>query len=141
MTKMTIDEIKKHLGEHGVKASLPRVKIYEYLNTHRSHPTIDEIYNALSDELITLSKTTVYNTLDLFVKQDLAIQVLIEDNEARYDADTTHHGHFKCITCQKVYDFNFDLSSEKIPSLEGFELHDYHTYIRGICKSCQSDLH
>lgn len=141
MTKMTIDEIKKHLGDHGVKASLPRVKIYEYLNTHRSHPTIDEIYNALSDELITLSKTTVYNTLDLFVKQHLAMQVLIEDNEARYDADTSHHGHFKCIKCQKVYDFNYDLSTEKIPSLKGFDLQDYHTYIRGICKTCQTDIH
>lgn len=141
MTKMSIDEIKKHLGDHGVKASLPRVKIYEYLDTHRSHPTIDEIYNALSDELITLSKTTVYNTLDLFVKQNLAIQVLIEDNEARYDADTSHHGHFKCTKCQKVYDFNYDLSSESIPSLEGFDLQDYHTYIRGICKTCLSKLH
>lgn len=141
MTKMTIDEIKKHLGNHGVKASLPRVKIYEYLNTHRSHPTIDEIYNALSDELITLSKTTVYNTLDLFVKHKLAIQVLIEDNEARYDADTSHHGHFKCMRCQTVYDFVYDLSTADIPSLEGFQFDDYHTYIRGICNKCTENLH
>lgn len=141
MTNMSIDTIKKHLGDHGVKASLPRVKIYEYLNTHRSHPTVDEIYNALSDELITLSKTTVYNTLDLFVKHELAVQVLIEDNEARYDADTSNHGHFKCTTCQTVYDFNYDLSSTNIPSLEGFILEDYHTYIRGICKKCKDNLH
>jgi len=141
MTKMTIDSIKKHLGEHGVKASLPRVKIYEYLNTHRSHPTIDEIYNALSDELITLSKTTVYNTLDLFVKNNLAVQVLIEDNEARYDADTSNHGHFKCNKCQTVYDFNYDLSGKDIPCLEGFQLEDYHTYIRGICKKCNENIH
>jgi Fe2+ or Zn2+ uptake regulation protein len=141
MTEMSITDIKKHLGDHGVKASLPRVKIYEYLNTHRSHPTVDEIYNALSDELITLSKTTVYNTLDLFVKHHLAVQVLIEDNEARYDADTSHHGHFKCTTCETVYDFNYDLSSADIPSLEGFKLVDYHTYIRGICNKCQEKLH
>lgn len=141
MTNMTIDSIKKHLGDHGVKASLPRVKIYEYLNTHRSHPTVDEIYNALSDELITLSKTTVYNTLDLFVKHALAIQVLIEDNEARYDADTSNHGHFKCTSCEKVYDFNYDLSTANIPTLEGFEMEDYHTYIRGICKKCKENVH
>lgn len=141
MTNMSISDIKKHLGDHGVKASLPRVKIYEYLNTHRSHPTVDEIYNALSDELITLSKTTVYNTLDLFVKQQLAIQVLIEDNEARYDADTSNHGHFKCTKCEKVYDFTYDLSTAEIPSLNGFTLVDYHTYIRGVCKNCQENIH
>lgn len=141
MTKMSVDEIKKHLGDHGVKASLPRVKIYEYLNTHRTHPTVDEIFNALSDELITLSKTTVYNTLDLFVKHHLAVQVLIEDNEARYDADTSHHGHFKCTKCQTVYDFDFDLSSTSIPTLEGHRLDDYHTYIRGVCKKCLENIH
>lgn len=141
MIKMSTDDIKKHLGNHGVKASLPRVKIYAYLNTHRSHPTVDEIYNALSDELITLSKTTVYNTLDLFVKHQLAVQVLIEDNEARYDADTSNHGHFKCTQCQTVYDFNYDLASDNIPCLEGFTLVDYHTYIRGICKNCKDAIH
>lgn len=141
MIHMSIDEIKSHLGNHNVKASLPRVKIYEYLNTHRSHPTIDEIYNALSDELITLSKTTVYNTLDLFVKNELAVQVLIEDNETRYDADMSNHGHFKCMMCQTVYDFNYDLSTTNIKSLDGFKLIDYHTYIRGICKNCQENIH
>lgn len=140
MTMSTID-IKKHLAEHGVKASLPRVKIYEYLNTFRSHPTVDEIYNALSDELITLSKTTVYNTLDLFVKHKLAVQVLIEDNEARYDSDTSNHGHFKCIKCQMVYDFNYDLSSSDIHSLKGFTLEEYHTYIKGVCDKCNADVH
>jgi Fe2+ or Zn2+ uptake regulation protein len=138
---MSIDSIKKHLGDHGVKASLPRVKIYEYLNTHKSHPTVDEIYNALSDELITLSKTTVYNTLDLFVKHHLAVQVLIEDNEARYDADTSNHGHFKCVKCHTVYDFDYDLSTSDIPSLEGFHLEEYHTYIRGVCKNCSNTVH
>jgi len=141
MNHMSIDEIKVHLSEHGVKASLPRVKIYEYLNTFRSHPTVDEIYNALSDELITLSKTTVYNTLDLFVKHKLAVQVLIEDNEARYDSDTSNHGHFKCIKCQTVYDFNYDLSTADIPTLEGFTLDEYHTYIKGVCKECAGDVH
>ena len=139
--KMSVDQIKKHLAEHGVKASLPRVKIYEYLNTYRSHPTVDEIYNALSDELITLSKTTVYNTLDLFVKNNLAIQVLIEDNEARYDSDTSNHGHFKCIKCNTVYDFNYDLAASNIPSLEGFTLEEYHTYIKGVCNKCNGDIH
>jgi len=141
MKNMSVEAIKNHLGDHGVKASLPRVKIYDYLYTHRNHPTVDEIYHALSDELVTLSKTTVYNTLDLFVKHKLAIQVLIEDNEARYDADTSNHGHFKCIQCGQVYDFKFDLSGVDIPELSGFETLDYHTYMRGVCKHCKGKVH
>lgn len=141
MEKMSVETIKNHLGEHGVKASLPRVKIYDYLQQHKNHPTVDEIFHALSDELVTLSKTTVYNTLDLFVKQSLVTQILIEDNETRYDANTSNHGHFKCLKCQKVYDFEFDLSNVNIPELSGFETIDYHTYIRGVCDQCHQKVH
>jgi Fur family transcriptional regulator, peroxide stress response regulator len=137
---MTINDIKDHLRIHGVKPSLPRIKIFEYLIKYKSHPTVDEIYNALSSELITLSKTTVYNTLDLFLKNHIAIPILIEDNETRYDADISNHGHFKCTKCNQVYDFDYDLSSHNIRDLAGFELKEYHTYIKGICKHCTTDL-
>lgn len=141
MNRMSIEAIKAHLSNHGVKASLPRVKIYDYLNQYRNHPTVDEIYHALSDELVTLSKTTVYNTLDLFVKNNLVIQVLIEDNETRYDADVSNHGHFKCLKCEKVYDFPFDFASVSIPELSGFDTRDYHAYLRGVCPSCKENKH
>ncbi len=137
MTTMTVNEIKKHFTTHSIKASLPRVKIFEYLIKHRSHPTIDEIFSSLSEELITLSKTTVYNTLDLFVKNKIAIQILIEDNEVRYDADVSNHGHFKCSECGSVFDFKYDLAEHNIPNLEGFDFVEYHTYIKGICKKCK----
>jgi len=90
MSKMTVPEIKKHLANHNIRASLPRVKIYDYLVTYESHPTVDEIYNALVDELVTLSKTTVYNTMDLFAENNVVIELLIEKNEIRYDADIMH---------------------------------------------------
>lgn len=140
MKRMSVESIKNHLGEHGVKASLPRVKIYDYLQQNKTHPTVDEIFHSLSDELITLSKTTVYNTLDLFVKHSLVTQVLIEDNETRYDANTSNHGHFKCLKCQRVYDFEFDLSKANISELSAFEIKDYHTYIRGICDQCHKKI-
>lgn len=133
---MSIAEIKEHLIKHGVKPSLPRIKIFEYLISYKSHPTADEIYNALASELITLSKTTVYNTLDLFVKSKITIPILIEDNETRFDANTSNHGHFKCLRCNKVYDFDYDLSDHNIKELAGFEPREFHTYIKGVCKKC-----
>ena len=138
MSKMSVNEIKEYLAHHNIKASLPRVKIFEYLITYKTHPTVDEIYNILGTELITLSKTTVYNTLNLFVKNNVAIELLIEDNEIRYDADVSNHGHFKCTVCNKVYDFYYDLSEYNISSLEGFVPIEYHTYIKGICNKCNN---
>lgn len=137
---MSVAEIKSRLQQHGVKPSLPRIKIYEYLDTYRSHPTVDEIYSALAPELITLSKTTVYNTVDLFAEHRLVTQILIEDKEARYDARTDNHGHFKCTECGSVYDFDFDLADSEIPGLRDFEISEYHTYLKGICKQCRDTM-
>ncbi len=51
-----------------------------------------------------LSKTTVYNTLKLFVAKGIVQELTIEEKEVRYDADTKPHAHFKCIECGNVYD-------------------------------------
>ncbi|MEA1974971.1 MAG: Fur family transcriptional regulator [Bacillota bacterium] len=136
MKNMSSNEIKKYLSDNNIKPSLPRVKIFEYLIQYKSHPTVDEIYIALVDELVTLSKTTVYNTLNLFLKNNIINQILIEENETRYDADMKIHGHFKCNKCGKVYDFDYDLSKIKISDLYEFTFTEYHTYIKGICKNC-----
>lgn len=141
MIEMSFESIRKHLTDHGVKASLPRVKIYEYLIQHRVHPTVDDIYNSLNEELLTLSKTTVYNTLNLFVKNHIVTQVLIEDNEVRYDADMSNHGHFKCKVCEKVFDFEYDISEYPIKGLAGFHGEEYHTYVKGTCNKCTKKTH
>ncbi|MGV8145414.1 MAG: Fur family transcriptional regulator [Alkaliphilus sp.] len=136
MISMNAETIKKFLINNGVKPSLQRIKIYEYLISQKSHPTVDEIFVALAPALMTLSKTTVYNTLSLFVKKNIVASILVEENETRYDSNLTNHGHFKCIKCQKVYDFSCDLSKHNIDDLCGCVLTEYHAYIKGICKNC-----
>ena len=42
----------------------------------------------------------------------------------------------KKLNIDKVYDFKYDLADISIKELEGFSLIEYHTYIKGICKSC-----
>ena len=56
------------LVKYGIHPSVQRIAIMDYLIKHRTHPTVDEVYTALSDEIPTLSKTTVYNTLKLFAE-------------------------------------------------------------------------
>ena len=47
------------LVKYGIKPSVQRIAIMDYLMTHRTHPTADEVYMALCDSIPTLSKTTV----------------------------------------------------------------------------------
>ena len=64
-----------YLLSYNIKPSVQRIAIMDYLLTHKTHPCIDEIYMALCDDIPTLSKTTVYNTLKLFVEHGAALMV------------------------------------------------------------------
>lgn len=136
MNLVNAEAVKKILQNNGVKPSLQRIKIYEFLTTQKSHPTVDEIFVSLAPELMTLSKTTVYNTLNLFVEKKIVTSILVEENEIRYDSNITNHGHFKCIKCKKIYDFNYDLSKHTIAELSDCTITEYHAYIKGICNKC-----
>ncbi|MCD4789818.1 MAG: transcriptional repressor [Bacteroidales bacterium] len=134
---MKIEDIAEYLKNNGIKPSYQRVRVFEYLIKNKNHPTVDMVFRALVGEIPTLSKTTVYNTLKLFAEKNIVIVINIEDNEIRYDADTSVHGHFKCEKCGKVYDFQFDEENLNIKTIEGFDFRQTHLYIKGICKNCK----
>jgi Fe2+ or Zn2+ uptake regulation protein len=131
-----IKNVGEYLKSHGIKPSYQRIKIFEYLIKHCNHPTVDMIYRELVPNIPTLSKTTVYNTLNLFINKKIASVIIIEENETRYDANTMIHGHFKCRVCSTVYDLEIDLAKIKIPMLDQHQVMEYHFCFKGICKNC-----
>ena len=129
----------EYLKNHGIKPSYQRMKIFDYLVMNKTHPTVDEIYKALLPELPTLSKTTIYNTLGLFIEKKVAKVITIDENETRYDADISVHGHFKCNHCERIYDFEADVSKSIFPNLDGFVIEEKHLYLKGVCKTCNTN--
>lgn len=126
-----------YLSDYGIKPSQQRLAIMDYLIANRVHPAADDIFNALSVSMPTLSRTTVYNTLRLFVDQG-AVQVLgIDDKNVRFDIDTTNHAHFKCLDCGCVYDV--PVKNIEAITLEGIgelKITETHLYYKGYCKKC-----
>lgn len=133
-----VENIGQYLVSKTIRPSLQRIKILEYLLKKRNHPTVEMIYNDLIVEMPTLSKTTIYNTLKLFIEKSVVIVINIEDNETRYDADTSVHGHFKCVKCDGVFDFSVKPESLIFAGIEGFSIDEYHVYLKGMCRVCKS---
>ena len=131
-----INNISSYLQENKIKPSFQRIKVYEYLLEKKNHPTVDMIFKTLVNEIPTLSKTTIYNTLKLFVDQKIVSIVNIEDNETKYDADISTHGHFKCKKCGEVYDFDYDNSQLIFKNIKNFKIEKTHVYLNGICANC-----
>jgi len=128
--------IAEKLKEKNIKPSYQRMKIYEYLAREKNHPTVEQIFQYLVKEMPTLSKATVYNTMDIFRNAGLVRVVTIENNEARYDSEVSIHGHFKCELCGSIYDFPVDVSALSPDVLDNFEITEKDVYFRGICPEC-----
>ena len=109
-----------YLLSYNIKPSVQRIAIMDYLLAHKTHPCIDEIYMALCDDIPTLSKTTVYNTLKLF------------------DSETSLHAHFLCKKCGKIYDLPFSGETKQVERIDmnGFFIEEIHQYYKGVCPAC-----
>ena len=112
------------LRANGVKPSHQRMKVLSFLLSQQTHPTVEAIHSALLPQISTLSKTTVYNTLNALVDAGLVRVVHIEDNETRYDVVMGEHGHFKCEHCGIVYDFEVDMNPLMHKMPDGFHVRD-----------------
>jgi Fur family ferric uptake transcriptional regulator/Fur family peroxide stress response transcriptional regulator len=133
---MQIESIGNFLKSKEIRPSYHRVKVYQYLVENHNHPTVDTIYKALGPEITTLSKTTVYNTLNLFIDHGIVNMIVIEENETRYDAVTVCHGHFKCEKCGGLYDVDIDKSILENIDVDGYKIKEKLIYFKGICKNC-----
>lgn len=129
-------KLKKILKDKGISPSVQRLKVYEYILSRRNHPSVDMIYDSIKDEIPTLSKTTVYNILKLFVKHNLIMPITIEGNELRFDSYIEQHVHFKCVKCGNIYDLDIDDEIFKKKDIDGNKILEHHIYLKGICKNC-----
>ena len=134
----TTQEIVSQLQEAGFKPSLQRIAILEYLRTHFTHPTVDEIYEALSPSMPTLSKTTIYNTLRSFSQSGLALSLRLDEKTVHYDGDTAPHAHFICKDCGKIIDVTItNTDMLHIPTLCGAEVQAVEISYYGQCDTCK----
>ena len=131
-----LKNLSEKLKDKNIRPSYPRLKVLQFLTQNKCHPDVEQIYASLRKEDPNLSKTTVYNTLSVFAETGLVRILTIEDNETRYDIVTDNHGHFKCESCGKIYDFTIDIDSCSPRDLADFEIKAKEVYFRGNCSDC-----
>jgi Fe2+ or Zn2+ uptake regulation protein len=129
-----MEGIRNLFNKYDIKYTTQREVIFDYLYKNRNHPTADKIYKALSPEMAGLSKTTIYNTMKLFAEKGLITVINTNEQEARFDANTSNHGHFVCKRCGNLFDVN--TSHLSIPELEGFRIDNYQINLNGYCRVC-----
>ncbi len=139
INKRTFEQIKNYLVEHGIRPSNYRIRILQCLEDNKIHPTADQMYQNLLGEFPTLSKMSVYNTIEVLLEAGLIREITIENNEVRYDSHLEDHGHFKCNHCGRIFNFDIDFNSLRLSGLDQFIIKDQDIFLKGICPECRSN--
>jgi len=124
------------LKENKIKITPQRLEILNYLDEHKTHPTVEEIYLNLKEKNPSLSKTTVYNSVEILNKYGLVHSITISGSEHRYDFKHGMHHHFLCKKCGEITDI--DVACPNLDKMLdcGHEVQEVHGYFKGICKNC-----
>ena len=127
----------QHLTKHGIRPSVQRVANMQYLMEHRTHPTVDMIYNDLLKTVPTLSRTTVYNTLELLAHSHAIRTLNIDKRNVRYDGIVEPHAHFMCSRCGKIADVDLDSHLKAhLLAEHDFRVEQVELNYTGVCSDC-----
>lgn len=121
-----------------------RTAILSYMKDNKGyHPTIADIYSAVSEKLSTISMATVYNTMNLLVKEGIVRELpAILGDGVRFDYNLVPHHHLICNVCNKFVDVDlYDIHHSMVLSEEqrkGFDIKKISIKIYGVCPDCQN---
>jgi Fur family peroxide stress response transcriptional regulator len=81
-----------------------RAAVFDYLRSVESHPTADQVFNAVRPQIPKLSLATVYKALEALVDAGLAAKLTDLEGRAHYDGRSDAHYHFRCEKTGEVHD-------------------------------------
>ncbi len=135
-----VEGLRSLLTEQGASLTTQRTAVFNYLGRVDHHPTAEDVFLAVKQELPKISLATVYKNLEALVACGAASKLTYADAAARYDIRTDHHFHSRCTTCGKIMDLEPPASLELaklIKAPRGFQVEDYRVELLGLCRECQ----
>lgn len=130
--KNYVDILKKN----DLKVTPQRLVILKYLDNNMTHPTADKIYRDLKRNNPSLSKTTVYNALEILKKHNIIQVLTISKSEQRYDFEGGVHHHFLCKNCGALLDIDIQCPHLETVLKGKHHIDEVHGYFKGICEDC-----
>ena len=127
--------------EAGLKMTPQRLAVYKALIRTDKHPTAEDVYQAVRQELPNISLDTVNRTLMTLSEIGAAFVVEGTGQPRRYDGGMEDHQHFRCVKCGKIIDFHYEpYDNIETPAHIGdFTVLRKSVYLEGYCKACDNN--
>lgn len=133
--------LRQALEASGQRYTEQRAAVFRYLRGTDSHPTADEVFLHVREEVPGISLATVYKGLETLVGCGLATKLTYGDGSARYDGRTDEHHHVRCIACGSVSDLPGRADDREVARLaasaDRFKVTGYRLELTGYCADCR----
>lgn len=113
--------------------------ILDFVEKSKFHPTIKEIYSAVSNKIPKIGIATVYRNVSILVENKLIEKIQVTEKITRYDGNKTPHNHFICNNCNVIYDVfeEIKINTNVLKNKHEFKIDSKKINLFGICKKCQ----
>ncbi|MCK5134069.1 MAG: transcriptional repressor [Candidatus Sabulitectum sp.] len=108
-----------------------------------NHPTAQDIFFRVKEEIVNISFSTVYRNLGILVDEGDLITINIAGSEIHYDHIVDNHCHIQCRVCGKVRDVNVPAVNFNgvLPSdASGFTVDGVCVTFTGVCGDCREKI-
>jgi Fe2+ or Zn2+ uptake regulation protein len=120
------------LSQSGVRPTPQRIAVIDFVLSTDAHPTADDVLANVRATCPTISRATVYNTLNLLVSKGLLRTQLLREGTVVFDPKIEAHHHFIDDETGRIYDVPWDaISVSGEDSVTGFNVRDYQVVMRG----------
>lgn len=131
-----LPDVIDELRSRGINPSAQRVAVAEYVLATRDHPSAEEVWTRVRERFPMVSRATVYNTLNLFVKKGLLREFALTDGPGVFDPNTRVHHHFVDQDTGRISDIPWDsLVVSGVERLPNLDVREYQVVVRGRKKS------
>jgi Fur family ferric uptake transcriptional regulator len=103
-----------------------------------AHPTADELYRQVREQLPHVSLGTVYRNLETLSVLGLIQKLEMAGSQRRYDGNPEPHDHARCLSCGAIADIPNGVRRRSLPDrdLNGFRVTGYRLELLGNCAKC-----
>ena len=120
------------LRAYQIQPTPQRIATAKAVLNAKTHPSADEVWEDVKRECPTISRATVYNTLNLLVDKGVLKTQILREGKVVFDPCVEPHHHFVDDETGQIHDVPWDtLQVKGEDSLKDFEVREYQVVMRG----------
>lgn len=135
-------KLTEYLDKRNLRKTPERFAILELVFSHNDHFRIETLYQEMEERSYHVSRSTVYNTMELFCECGIVRKHQFNTRRSLYEkvvnTSAGNHHHLICTECGKIREIK-DAELMRHISMHKygrFNASYFQLYVYGVCASC-----